>query len=292
MDAEAETRLYGILLGESELLKYLDLEKGKTRDIIRSDSQIYDIKTANGEVFYGGQYGVLKSLSKKKIKIRDYNINAICEHKGTGEILDGGPYGLYNTLRNKRLISERQLRKRDIISIVSLMFCPEGKLYCEAFNRNKDLSIINVSIKKGCKYMLEEEIMHIPYGSQSITRAELIPAEDYIMHKGKKHRFSILTCSKEDFFEIDKEKVQGMEEEHCIKRFRVLTAGKGWTEIAYSSIYSPEYSEPITTVRRALIDIRNKKIIKNEILFSQKKTEFTAVEPVTDEGMHDILKSM
>ena len=269
-------RAYGILFGDEDGLKYLNLETKTTITLRRMNLDIYAVFATKEKIFIGGSDTVIGPLfDKQEIqRIRANKINCIYEFNEG--LLDAGGYGLFNTLEDKAVISEKEMNSKDVVCISSLASDNQNNLYCLVQNKDSRHSFAR-------KDSLEQPIIRYNTRHTMLCQAIIIPYGSLKGLDGKEYPFSVISCAHLQCLDINGEKIKGTAvDSGQIKRIALLKQYGSTIEIAYSGI-------KLIDVTKATINLDKKKVLQKEPILKDLHNGPLALHPVKNLSLHQKL---
>lgn len=269
-------KLYGVLFGDDNTLKYFDPENRTTHSLKKDSDNIYAIFVDGEEVYYGKISGKVHSLfGKFTSSKRDYSINAIQKHKE--RIIDSGGYGLYDTLEDKVLISEKEI---NFNCINSLSVDEKGNLFGILGNKNKKDFFMEIKEDDGI-YHLGDIILNYDRSHNSIDQNQIIPWGKLKGMNGRTYPFSTISCANHNYLDLNGEKIAWTESAEKIYRLEQISLEGNVLEV----IYAGELKQII----KAKIDLKRREVVSKEIMIDGLGTYNCALEPVRSYTLHQKL---
>jgi len=299
MQKSATPVTYGILFNDCRTLKYLDLGERITHELTETETGIRAVLPARNNVYYGWlEHNIFllfaysdpekrkrKSFAEAlfggfKSEKREGEIETFQEYKNT--VLDAGSYGLADTLTNKVLISEKQLKRKNICRIDSLQVGGDGTLFGLVWNCDLTHSLAEI-IEKSGKYSFGKELLN--YGLKHDHHCQVIIASDRRLQKrAEKYNLSVVSCVNLHYLDINGKPVKGTEVEETQYMWAVepLLLDGNCLEVIYSGFNFKQ-------VLKAKIDLKNRKLIKKEVLVDSFPKSFDTFKLVQTKHLHEKL---
>ncbi|MBU0666854.1 MAG: hypothetical protein ABIC91_05655 [Nanoarchaeota archaeon] len=281
IDSIFENKMPGVLYGNRTVLEYYNFENEERRILANTNDYIrgvhHDSKTKKTHYDGGNKHIIcLENNSEQERQGLTLSINCF-----NNLILDAGSYGLFNTETNEELISEKSLDDKKIDYIYSLD-CFNNSLYALVTNYDNSHSVVAINTSNPNNFSIEETIKKYKLKHTRICDFTIIPQKSFKGDNGKNYPFSIITCTYEQYLDLNKKKIKGTKIKNLpnqsIKRLKLIKSTNTTAEIIYSG-------QNLNAIYKADIDLTNNTATTKKIITNLTDYVY-ALQPIFNKDSH------
>jgi len=232
---------------------------------------VWALLSGNNEIYYGNWNCFVCSLSGKKSSKRECVIESLVFFGG--RVLDAGDYGIYDSLNNKRLLTKKQMRDKNIMNIDSL-FVFDEKLHAHVKYYHRKHGVVEVLEENG-SFDFGRKIKHYNVYNLNLgfSQGFFLPDKRFI------------SCANGNFLDLEGRKIEGtkVDDVENIWRVVLLHSDDGFADVTYSGAFN--------WIRLARIDLKSLKA-ETKTLIPRLSNSVSALEVIRSKEMHEKLMSI